>query len=101
MDTPYVREYLEDRELTAWLLLDRSPSMGFGTDDATKETRAHRGGATLASCSTRRGNRVGAILYNNEVERTIPPGRPQAGAAARPRDLHAARADAQPAPPPT
>jgi len=30
MDTPYVREYLEDREVTAWLVLDRSPSMGFG-----------------------------------------------------------------------
>ena len=31
MDAPFVREYLEDRELTAWLLLDRRPSMDFGT----------------------------------------------------------------------
>ena len=30
LDTPYVRQYIEDRELTAWLLLDRSSSMGFG-----------------------------------------------------------------------
>ena len=36
MDTPYVRQYIDDRELTAWLLLDRSPSMGFGHDDRTK-----------------------------------------------------------------
>ena len=31
MDTPYVREYLEDREITAWFLLDLSPSVDFGT----------------------------------------------------------------------
>ena len=37
MDTPYVRQYAEDRELTAWLLLDRSPSMGFGPIDRPKE----------------------------------------------------------------
>src|SRR6266540_4808174 len=37
MDTPYVRQYSEDRELTAWLLLDRSPSMGFGPIDRPKE----------------------------------------------------------------
>src|SRR6476469_5829138 len=33
MDALYVREYTEDRELTAWLLLDLSPSMGFGPAD--------------------------------------------------------------------
>ena len=37
MDTPFVRQYTEDRELTAWLLLDRSPSMGFGPIDRPKE----------------------------------------------------------------
>ena len=31
MDTPYVREYHEDREITAWFLLDLSPSVDFGT----------------------------------------------------------------------
>ena len=31
MDTPYVREYVEDREITAWFLLDLSPSVDFGT----------------------------------------------------------------------
>ena len=43
LDTPYVRKYIEDRELTAWLLLDRSASMGFGPADRQKERRAHRG----------------------------------------------------------
>src|SRR5512132_3996673 len=35
-DTPHVRQYLEDRDVTAWLLLDRSPSMGFGPVDRSK-----------------------------------------------------------------
>ena len=37
MDSPYIRTFMEDRELTAWLLLDRSPSMGFGPTDRSKE----------------------------------------------------------------
>lgn len=73
MDTPYVREYLEDRELTAWMLLDRSPSMSFGPADRTKGRVLTELATTLARLFTRGGNRVGAILYNNAVERTIPP----------------------------
>ncbi len=73
MNTPYVREYLEDRELTAWMLLDRSASMGFGTDARTKGRVLTEVVTTLAHLLTRHGNRVGAILYTNEVERTIPP----------------------------
>lgn len=42
MNTPYVREYLEDRELTAWMLLDRSPSMAFGSGGAYEGARADR-----------------------------------------------------------
>jgi uncharacterized protein (DUF58 family) len=38
MDTPYVRQYLEDREITAWFLVDLSPSMDFGTARAEKRT---------------------------------------------------------------
>ena len=36
LDVPYVRQYIDDRELTAWLLLDRSSSMGFGHVERTK-----------------------------------------------------------------
>jgi uncharacterized protein (DUF58 family) len=73
MDSPYIRTYLEDRELTAWLLLDRSPSMGFGPSARTKEQVLIELGATLARILTRGGNRVGAMLFNNTVERTIRP----------------------------
>ncbi len=73
LDTPHVRTFLEDRELTAWLLLDRSPSMGFGPTERPKETVLIEVATALARLLTRGGNRVGAILYNNAVERTIPP----------------------------
>ncbi len=72
--TPYVREYDEDRELTAWFLLDLSPSVDFGSvaDDRHKRTVLVDVVATLARVLTRHGNRVGAIFYGREVERVIP-----------------------------
>ncbi len=74
MDTPYVREYLEDREITAWFLLDLSPSVDFGTADSERLKRSVLVDfvTTLARLLTRHGNRVGAILYGGRVERTIP-----------------------------
>ena len=74
MNTPYVREYVEDREITAWFLLDLSPSVDFGSVDTErlKRTVLTDFVATLARLLTRRGNRVGAIFYGGAVERTIP-----------------------------
>ncbi len=74
LDTPYVRVYDEDREVTAWFLLDLSPSVDFGTADAErlKRTVLTDFVATLARVLTRHGNRVGAIFYGRDVERTIP-----------------------------
>jgi uncharacterized protein (DUF58 family) len=73
MDSPYVRQYTADRELTAWLLLDRSASMSFGPQDRPKEIVLTEFVATLARLLTRGGNRIGAVLYNNAVERIIEP----------------------------
>ena len=73
MNSPYVRQYLEDRDVTAWFLLDLSPSMGFGPAARPKELVLTDFVATLARLLTRGGNRIGAILYNNRLERTIPP----------------------------
>ena len=81
MDTPYVRQYVEDREITAWFLLDLSPSVDFGTATSDREKRNALVDfvATLARLLTRHGNRVGAIFYGSRVERVIParPGRLQ------------------------
>lgn len=72
MDTPYLRQYVEDREITAWFLLDLSPSMDFGTVESQKRTVLIDFVTTLARLLTRHGNRVGAMLYGGKVERTIP-----------------------------
>ena len=65
MDTPYVREYLEDREITAWFLLDLSPSVDFGTGETERLKRSVLIDfvTTLARLLTRHGNRVGAVFY--------------------------------------
>jgi uncharacterized protein (DUF58 family) len=75
MDTPFVRQYAEDRELTAWLLLDRSRSMGFGPIDRPKERVLCELATVIGRLLTRSGNRVGAILFDGEVEETLPPRR--------------------------
>ncbi len=74
MDTPYVRQYTEDRELTAWFLLDLSPSVDFGSHeiDRVKRTVLIDFVTTLARLLTRHGNRVGAVFYGDRVERRIP-----------------------------
>lgn len=73
MDTPYVREHVEDRELTAWFLVDRSPSMRFGTTTRHKDETLIELTTTLARLLTRNGNRVGTILFDRAVEQTIAP----------------------------
>ena len=75
MDTPYIREYLEDREITAWFLLDLTPSVDFGTAESERLKRSVLVDfvTTIARLLTRHGNRVGAIFYGRDVERTIPP----------------------------
>lgn len=76
MDTPYVRQYVEDREITGWFLLDLSPSMDFGTvqRQSLKRTVLIDFVTTLARLLTRHGNRVGAMFATggSRVERTIP-----------------------------
>ena len=72
MDTPYVREYIEDREVTAWLLLDHSASMGFGPVDRQKDLVLAELATTLALVLTRRGNRVGMVVFDQDVERVLP-----------------------------
>jgi uncharacterized protein (DUF58 family) len=71
MDTPYVRQYVEEREVTAWFLLDLSPSMDFGTTHSRKREALIDLVGTIARLLTRHGNRVGAIFYGDRVSRTI------------------------------
>jgi uncharacterized protein (DUF58 family) len=72
MNTPYVRQYVEDREVIAWFLLDLSPSVDFGAVDNQKRAVLIDFVATLARLLTRHGNRVGAIMYGSKVQHTVP-----------------------------
>ena len=72
MEVPYVRQYVEDREITAWFLLDLTPSMDFGTAQSDKRLVLVDFVTTFARLLTRHGNRVGAMFYGRGLERTIP-----------------------------
>ena len=73
LDEPYVREYTEDRDLTAWLVLDQSASMRFGAAEQGKDSVLTELAVCLARLFSHGGNRVGAILYDNRFQRVIPP----------------------------
>ncbi|MPN10017.1 hypothetical protein SDC9_157310 [bioreactor metagenome] len=62
LGTPHVRVFTEDREMTAWFLLDLSPSVDFGPPGRTKRDQLTSFAGVLARLFTRRGNRVGAVL---------------------------------------
>ena len=72
MQSPHVRVFTEDREMTAWFLLDLSPSVDFGSDETLKRQVSAEFVALLARLLTRHGNRVGALLYGAGVEKMIP-----------------------------
>lgn len=72
MQTPYVRQYTEDREISAWFLLDLSPSMDVGPLESQKRTLLIDLVGVFARLLTRHGNRVGAICYGSGVDRVIP-----------------------------
>jgi uncharacterized protein (DUF58 family) len=73
LDEPYVRKYTEDRDLTAWLVLDQSASMRFGGEEAGKDSVLAELAVCLATMVGQGGNRVGAILYDNQRQKVIPP----------------------------
>jgi uncharacterized protein (DUF58 family) len=72
LQTPYVKEYHEDREVTAWFLLDLSPSVDFGSGEVRKRTVSADFVAVLARILTRHGNKVGALFYGEDVDAMIP-----------------------------
>ena len=74
LQQPYVRQFTEDRELTAWFLVDLSASVDFGSGELTKRSVASEFVAVLARLLTRHGNRVGAVLYGTGVDTVIPSG---------------------------
>ena len=72
LQTPYVREYHEDREVTAWFQLDLSSSLDFGSGEVRKRAVSADFVAVLARILTRHGNKVGALFYGEDVDAMMP-----------------------------
>ena len=72
LQIPHVREYLEDREITAWFLLDMSPSIDFESVSVSKRAVLVEFTALVCRLLAAKGNRTGAILFSETVERMIP-----------------------------
>lgn len=69
MQTPYVRQHQEDREMTACFVLDLSGSVGFGSQSVSKRSMAVACVAVLARILTRRGNPVSAMLFSGSRQK--------------------------------
>lgn len=74
LDEPHLRVFTEDRELTVWLVLDRSASMAAGRPGRGKHDVLAELALVLARMFGRGGNRVGALLYDAGTVRVVPPG---------------------------
>jgi uncharacterized protein (DUF58 family) len=74
MNEPQLRVFNEERELTVWLVLDRSASMTVGRPGRGKHDVLSGLAVLLARLFSRGGNKVGALLYDNGELRTLPPG---------------------------
>ncbi|HZB31698.1 MAG TPA: DUF58 domain-containing protein [Streptosporangiaceae bacterium] len=74
LDEPYLRVFTEDRDLTVWLVLDRSASMAAGRPGRGKHDVLAELALVLARMFGRGGNRVGALLFDTGMLRVVPPG---------------------------
>ena len=74
LNSALVREFTEERDLTVWLVLDRSASMTAGADGRGKHDVLAELAMLLARLFGRGGNRVGALLHDGEMARIVPPG---------------------------
>jgi uncharacterized protein (DUF58 family) len=72
---PFVKRYVEERELTVMLLIDASASGAFGSAGKMKSEIAAEVSALLAFSAIKNHDRVGAILFTDCVEKFIPPRR--------------------------
>ncbi|MPS26291.1 DUF58 domain-containing protein [Pigmentiphaga sp.] len=72
LQAPHVREFQEDREVSAWFLLDLSGSIDFGSAGVRKRAVLTGFVAVLARLLTRYGNRVGAVLYGGPGQGVVP-----------------------------
>lgn len=73
MGHPFVKKYVEERQLTVMILLDASGSSYFGTTKRMKSELAAELSAVLAFAATQNNDRVGLIIFTDRIEKFIPP----------------------------
>jgi uncharacterized protein (DUF58 family) len=73
MNHPFVKKFVEERELTLMLLVDVSGSGLFGSGEQSKRELAAEIGSVLAFSAIRNNDKVGLILFTDEIEKFIPP----------------------------
>jgi uncharacterized protein (DUF58 family) len=73
MGQPYVKRYVEERELTVMLLVDASSSGDFGTQDKFKRELAAELASVLSFSATTNKDKVGLMIFTDKVELYIPP----------------------------
>lgn len=73
MQTPYVRQFSEDRDINAWFLVDLSPSANFSSGARSKRTLSIEFVALMSRLITQHGNRAGLIRYGTNVDTVIMP----------------------------
>jgi uncharacterized protein (DUF58 family) len=72
LQTPYVRDYIEDREIPVWFLLDMSPSMMFEGVSVSKNIVLTEFTTLMCRLMLSRGNRAAAMIFSGKIDRTIP-----------------------------
>jgi uncharacterized protein (DUF58 family) len=87
MGAPYVKKFVEERDLTLLLLVDVSGSQSFGSRFLLKRDYAAELAAVLAFSAVANHDRVGAVLFSDRVEAHVPPGRGRDHALRIVRDL--------------
>lgn len=73
MNSPYVKVYEEERELTVMLLIDVSASLEFGTRTETKRDMVAEIAATLAFSAIQNNDKIGVVFFSDKIEKFIPP----------------------------
>jgi len=73
MNHPFIKKFVEERELTVMLIVDLSGSGLFGSGEQTKRELAAEIGSVLAFSAIRNNDKVGLILFTEDVEKYIPP----------------------------
>ena len=98
LGAPYVKRFVEERELTVLLVVDVSRSMRFGTVGAEKRELAAELCAVLGFAALRHNDRVGLVLAGRRVEHFVPPGRGRSHLLRMLRDVLGVSAAAAPGP---